>query len=356
MHRHLVLTAALFALAMPATGSAQTQTDRDRERERERIERERDRVREVRERQQEKAQEARDRAQEARDRVRRDREAERSTRDAAGVLDTVVAFDARGSVTVSCPRGAVVVTTADRAEIRVRARTGRGAIRFTSNGTRAALEPTAGGGCSDGHFEVVVPTGSRVSANTWSGSITVRGVAGDLDAHAMSGSVEIHDVGGRLEAESLSGDIAITGVKGEALVHTVSGDVTLDAARGAVEVETVSGDLTLRDLSGREVRTHTTSGDLTFSGLIVDGGRYDFESHSGELRLRLPANVGAQLSLTTFNGSIESDFPITLKAGTPGMGSTSTKRMDFALGQGTARIIAETFSGDITLTSNGRRQ
>jgi DUF4097 and DUF4098 domain-containing protein YvlB len=250
----------------------------------------------------------------------------------------------------------VVVTTSDRPEIRVRARTERGTIRFTSTGNRAALEPASGRGCNDGRFEVVVPAGSRVTANTWSGSISVRGVAGDVDAHAMSGDVEIHDVGGRLEVESLSGDVAITGVKGDATLHTVSGDVTLDAARGAVEVESVSGDLTLRDLSGREVRTHTTSGDLTFSGLIQDAGRYEFETHSGEVRLHLPANVGAQLSVSTFSGSIDSDFPITLKAGERGLGSSSTRRMDFTLGQGSARIIAGTFSGDITLTTNGRRQ
>jgi DUF4097 and DUF4098 domain-containing protein YvlB len=171
----------------------------------------------------------------------------------------------------------------------------------------------------------------------------------------MSGDIEVRDVGGRLDVESLSGDVEVHGVQGDANVHTVSGDVTLDNAHGTVEVETVSGDLDLRALTSRQVRTHTTSGDLSFAGLIVDGGRYEFETHSGEVELHLPANVGAQLSMTTFNGAIESDFPITLRAGEHGMGA-STKRLDFTLGQGSARIIAETFSGDITLTSSGRRR
>ena len=137
-------------------------------------------------------------------------------------------------------------------------------------------------------------------------------------------------------------------MKGELAVHTVSGDVTLDGARGTVDIETVSGDLSLRDVSTRQVRTHTTSGDLTFAGAIVSAGRYEFTTHSGEVSLQLPSTVGAQLSVSTFNGGIESDFPITLKAGEHGMGA-STKRLEFALGQGSARIIAETFSGDITL-------
>jgi DUF4097 and DUF4098 domain-containing protein YvlB len=53
--------------------------------------------------------------------------------------------------------------------------------------------------------------------------------------------------------------------------------------------------------------------------------------------------------VSTFNGGIESDFPITLKAGEHGIGAAQAKRLSFTVGRGTARIVAETFSGDITL-------
>src|SRR4051812_15791594 len=69
-------------------------------------------------------------------------------------LDTAVAFDARGTVSVSCPGGSVVVTASERNEVRVKARTENGAIRFSSNGTRATVESASGRGCSDGRFEV----------------------------------------------------------------------------------------------------------------------------------------------------------------------------------------------------------
>jgi DUF4097 and DUF4098 domain-containing protein YvlB len=285
----------------------------------------------------------------------RDRDKERRLRDAAGSLDTVVTFDARGAVTVSCPGGAVVITGGERNEIRVRARTENGAIRFSSTGTRATLEPALGRGCSDGRFEIVVPAGARVTASTWSGSVSVRGVTGDVEAHAQSGDVDVRDVGGRLDVEAFSGDVRVTNVKGDATINTLSGDVTLSGSRGDLEIETVSGDLELRDVTARQVRTKSTSGDISFSGQIVDAGRYEFNTHSGEVQLRLPANVGAQLSISTFNGGIESDFPITLKAGEHGIGASQAKRLNFSLGQGTARILAETFSGDITLSSTARR-
>jgi DUF4097 and DUF4098 domain-containing protein YvlB len=334
MHRKFILAFAALALAVPATSPAQT-TSADRERDR--IERER----EARER-------AADRARDRADRDR-DRQREREERDRAGSLDTTVTFDARGTVSITCPGGAVFVTGSERNEVKVRARTENGGIRFTSSGLRATLEPASGRGCSDGHFEVTVPAGVKVVATTWSGSVSVKGVRGDVDAHAQSGDVQIRDAGGRLDVESLSGDVIIEGVKGESHVNTVSGEITLTGARADVELESVSGDLDLRDIIAKQIRTHTTSGDVSFVGQILEGGRYEFNTHSGEITLALPADIGAELSVSTFNGGIESDFPITLKAGEHGIGSSQAKRLNFSVGHGTARISAETFSGDITL-------
>ena len=347
MPRHLVLLIVALALATPAPGSAQSTAERDRERARERIEQERERQRDLKERERERAEERAERA--------REREEERRERDSAGSLDTTVAFDARGTVNVSCAGGDVVVTGTDRNQIVVKARTERGSIRFVSSGSNATLEPTSRSSCSDAHFEIAVPVGAHVVANTWSGSLSVRGVRGDLEAHSQSGDIQVRDAGEHLEVESLSGDVTIDGVRGDVQIHTVSGDVTLTGARGSVEIETVSGEMVLRDITSKQVRTNSTSGDLTFAGTIVNDGRYEFETHSGELRLQLPANVGAQLSLSTYSGEIESAFPITLKAGEHGIGAAQAKRLNFSLGQGSARITAQTFSGDVTLTSTGRR-
>jgi DUF4097 and DUF4098 domain-containing protein YvlB len=345
MHRYFAVAVTALALALSAPLSAQS-TAADRERER--IERER-------ERQQEQADRAREREQQQREREQQRREREQQRRERAGSLDTTVAFDARGAVSVSCPGGTVIVTGSDRNEIRVKARTESGGIRFSSSGNRASIEPASGRGCSDGRFEVVVPAGAKVTATSWSGSVSVRNVRGDVETHTQSANIEVRDVG-RLDVETLSGDVSAEGVTGDAHLNTVSGDVDLNRVRGDVEVETVSGDLTLRDVTARQLRTHSTSGDVEFGGQIADGGRYEFSTHSGSVRLQLPPDVGAQLSVCTFNGGIESDFPITLRAGPHDIGRNQGKKLNFTLGQGSARIIVETFSGDITLSSAGRRR
>ena len=357
MNRKIVAAfVAALVLAAPRSGHAQ-QSDSDRER----VERDREKAQEAADRAREKAQEARERAlekaQEARDRglqraqELREREQERRERErqAAGSLDTTVVFDAHGTVSVTCQGGAVIVIGSDRNEIKVRARTESGGIRFTSTGTRATLEPSQGRGCSDGHFEITVPVGTHVSATSWSGSVSVRGVHGDVETRTQSADIELRDIG-RLELETMSGDVTVQTVKGDATIHTISGDVSVNGVQGNLEVETVSGDLGLRDIVARQVRTHTTSGDVDFDGQILEAGRYEFNTHSGEIRLALPPNVGAQLTITTFNGSIDSDFPITLRPGD----HSESKRLNFVLGQGSARILAETFSGDVNLKSTGR--
>ena len=333
MLKSLILLTTVFSLALPAPAAAQSGADA------------RERARELA---QERADRARERAQERAERDR-DRAQERREREQSGSLDTVVSFDARGSLSVTCPGGTVVVAGAEKNEIRVHARIENGAIRFTSSSARASLEPSSGRGCSDARFEVTVPFGTRVSATTWSGSVSVRGVRGDIEAHAQSGDVHVRDAGDRLDIETLSGDVVVAGVRGEATINTVSGGIALTGARGDVTVESVSGDLDLRDVVSSQIRAHTTSGDIAFLGAILDAGRYEFITHSGEVTLSLPADIGAELGVSTFSGGIESDFPITLKAGEHGIGAAQAKRLTFTVGRGTARIIAETFSGDITL-------
>ena len=353
MTRNITLLLAALALAGPASGSAQSTAERDRERDRERIEAEKERERDRLEAIRERAREARDRAVERAGRAR-EREQERHERELAGTLDTVLAFDAHGTVTVSCTGGAVVVRGGPANEIRVHARTESGAIRFSSSATRATLEPASGRGCSDGRFEITVPAGTRLDASTRSGSLDIRGVRGEIEARSQSGNIDVRDAGDRLSVETLSGDATVTNVQGEARINTVSGDLHLSGARGDVDVETVSGDLGLADIIARVVRTHTVSGDISFAGSITNGGRYEFETHSGEIELHLAPDVGAELTVSTYSGSIDSEFPITLKAGDHTIGMAQAKKLAFTLGKGSARITAETFSGDITLVSSRR--
>jgi DUF4097 and DUF4098 domain-containing protein YvlB len=189
--------------------------------------------------------------------------------------------------------------------------------------------------------------------------VRVTGVRGEVSARAVSGDVEVRGAARRTRLTSVSGDVVGAQLGEDVRANSVSGDVSLDDVGGEVEAETVSGEITVRRSPRvRRMRAQSVSGEIAYDGGIARDGRYEFSSHSGEIRLALPADVGAALALRTFSGSIDSAFPLTLQPAGDGRsfvgGRGGNRNMEFTLGQGGARISAETFSGTITLARSPR--
>ena len=83
-----------------------------------------------------------------------------------------------------------------------------------------------------------------------------------------------------------------------------------------LDINTVSGDLDLADVRSERVHIRSVSGNLTYDGPLAKAGRYDLNSHSGDIRLLVPAGVGFELEANTFSGSLRSDLPLTLRGAT----------------------------------------
>jgi DUF4097 and DUF4098 domain-containing protein YvlB len=264
-------------------------------------------------------------------------------------IDTTFAFDKRGTVTLALSSGEIVVTAWNRDQVRVRARSERSVVRMDATTARLSLDLSRPRG-GDSRFEVTVPIGVRVSARATNGDISITGTKGGVEANTQSGDLTVEDVGEMVDLGSLSGDITARSLTGNVDIRAVSGDVSLQSVRGDVEATSVSGDLDLTDVMAKYVRAKSTSGDVSFDGAIDPAGRYEIGSHSGSVYLTIPQTTGALLTVSTYTGTIDSDFPITLKPGEHG-----TRRFTFEIGKGDARIGAESFSGDITIRSKGRR-
>lgn len=277
---------------------------------------------------------------------RRDREDEYE-----GRVDTTVTFDRRGTVALTITSGEIVVSSWDRPQVRVRARSERSAIRLDATAARLSLDIARSRG-GETVFEVTVPAGTQVTARATSGDIRITGTKGIVEAGTQSGDIVVDDAAERVELRSFSGDIVARNLTGNVEANSLSGDIDLSAVRGDVDATGVSSDIELRGITARYVRAKSTSGDITFDGAVDNAGRYELGSHSGSVDLTVPQNTGALLTVSTYNGSIESDFPITLKPGDHGIGHS--RRYTFEIGKGEARISAESFSGDITVRSKSR--
>jgi DUF4097 and DUF4098 domain-containing protein YvlB len=119
-------------------------------------------------------------------------------------------------------------------------------------------------------------------------------------------------------------------------------------------LSSVSGHVQVTDARSRMVRMESVSGDLEYGGTFDATGTYDFHAHSGDVRLALPADVGASLSIETFSGDIRTDFPITIQP-TGSSHGPSRHQIDTTLGKGGAHVTVSTFSGDIELRRSGGR-
>ncbi|HEY2377012.1 MAG TPA: DUF4097 family beta strand repeat-containing protein [Gemmatimonadaceae bacterium] len=275
-------------------------------------------------------------------------------RDYRSNVDTSFDFDRRGLVSLTLGSGDIIVTAWSRDQIRIHATSESGGVRLDASSSRVSLElSNRYGQGGDSRFEVTVPVGVRIVARAQSGDIAISGTQGEVDARSQSGDIKIGDVASRLDIGTLSGDIEARGVNGDIQIKSVSGDIRVTDFKGDFEGETVSGSIELHNGTAHDVRSHTTSGDLVYDGTIDPSGRYELSAHSGDIRLNIPSNTSAQLSVSTWSGTLDSDFPITLRPGEHGIGSGQAKRFTFDIGNGAARISAETFSGDITIGSRG---
>jgi DUF4097 and DUF4098 domain-containing protein YvlB len=267
-------------------------------------------------------------------------------------VDTTFAFTRDGTVSLSAMSGDITVTTWTNNQIRVRARSDAG-MRFDAGASRLVIEGSHWGG--DGRYEVTVPEGVKVIARTQSGEITVRGTKGPVQAQAQAGNVTIDDARERVEVTTLSGDVLLSRIAGDLDVTTVSGDVVARGAQGRITIGSVSGDVVLRQPVSRAVRVKSTSGSIQFDGALDPAGSYELGSHSGDVQLVIPSSASARISVSTWSGGIESpSFPITLSPGEHGIGASNAKRYTFNVGGGQARVVAESFSGDIIITSSGQ--
>jgi len=272
-------------------------------------------------------------------------------------LDTTFAFSKSGAVELGLISGEITVTGWNRQEIKIVAFTKRGTIETSLSSSRVALNLRGqrngnGSWDNESRYELMVPVGTHVTANSVSGDIAIKATAGETEIGTVSGDVELVDAIDRISINTVSGDVRASKLRGRTRVEGVSAEIVLEDVTGDITAKAVSGDISLRGIKSSSVRAETVSGEITYEGAVSNTGTYEFNAHSGNVRIDMPSNTNAILALQTWSGDINSQFPMTMQTEDRGRKS---KRMTFTIGSGSgAHISAETFSGDITIERSGR--
>lgn len=124
-------------------------------------------------------------------------------------------------------------------------------------------------------------------------------------------------------------------------VNTVNGDVSVAQLRGEVEASTVNGDVEAAS-SGGAVRATTVNGSIRARGQIASDG-LEYTTVNGSIEIELPSNASVDVDLSTVNGRVTSDFPITFT------GEINPRRIRAEVGNGGPRLRARTVNGGIRL-------
>src|SRR6266508_1997128 len=124
---------------------------------------------------------------------------------------------------------------------------------------------------------------------------------------------------------STSGDVEVTGVSGDLLAKSTSGNV------GKIN-GTVSG--------------KSTSGNVEVEIMQLSGaGDMEFASTSGNVRVKLPANLDADVRMSTTSGGLKTDFPLTIEEPERGSGRRAAGRV----GGGSRNLRLSSTSGSVSL-------
>lgn len=207
-------------------------------------------------------------------------------------------------------------------------------------------------------YTITVPVAAAVSVKTVSGDLSVNGVRGEVRAEAVSGNVDVVATPNLTLAKTVSGDVRARdiGAADALTLGTVSGTVTASALKvRTLEAGSVSGDVHLSNLQVERLVAKTVSGGIDYDGHLTRGGRYEFNAHSGGVRLALANVSGFELDASTFNGTIRSDFPVTLHSTSRdttarGRRASNNRAIRGTFGDASALLSIRSFSGSVVIT------
>lgn len=204
-------------------------------------------------------------------------------------------------------------------------------------------------------YTVALPREANVILRSVSGDMRISNLNGDLRAETVSGDLIATAVRRIRQAKTISGDLEIVDSDSDDLAgSTVSGTVTARGLKArSLDLQTVSGDIRMTDVESDRTFVRSVSGSIDFSGRLAGNGRYEFQSHSGDVRVSPAGSPGFSIEASTFSGDLRSDFPLTTQGNSPNNSFDSRRPNRRALrasfGNGGALLALQSFSGDITI-------
>jgi DUF4097 and DUF4098 domain-containing protein YvlB len=245
--------------------------------------------------------------------------------------------------------GEVVVRSWDREQVRIQAtHNERVTIDVASaDSTLRVRARAARGPAGLIDYQLTVPRWMAVNLSGTYLESTIEGTTAEVTVESVHGNIRVVGGSGNINLRSVQGVITVDKAAGNVRATTINEGIRLTDVSGDVYAETTNGDIEIQNAQTSSLEISTVNGDVTFNGTMRDAGSYRLTTHGGDVRVGLGGVNNATVFIRTFQGNFSADFPIQLPEGQSAR--EGSKRFNFTLGSGSARIELQTFNGDITL-------
>jgi len=243
--------------------------------------------------------------------------------------------------------GEVTIRSWDRDQIRVQAshserervdiQTADMTVRVRGRATRGPADLI--------DYQVTIPRWMPVNLSGTYLESTIEGTTAEVTVETVHGNVRVVGGSGAITVRSVEGTITVDKASGKVQATTVNEGIRLSNVSGDMSAETTNGDIVIENAQTTSLEASTVNGDVTFNGTMRDSGAYRLTTHGGDIRVGLGGAPNATVFVRTFQGDFAADFPIQLPEGQSAR--SGSKRFNFTLGSGGARIELQSFNGDI---------
>lgn len=248
--------------------------------------------------------------------------------------------------------GEVVVRSWDQDRVRIVANHGSRetiSAETTDNTLRIRTQRSSGsrgpGGLVD--YQITVPRWMPVNLTGTYLDATIEGTAAEVTVETVHGNARVTGGNGNVSLKSIEGVITVDKANGRVQATTVNEGIRITNSQGEISAETTNGDIFIDSAQTSNLEAYTVNGEVTFNGTIRDNGVYKLGTHNGDIRVGLGGANNATVFVRTFQGDFAADFPVQLPEGQNAR--SGSKRFNFTLGSGSARIEVQSFGGDIVL-------
>ena len=200
-------------------------------------------------------------------------------------------------------------------------------------------------------YVISLPSRANVVVGLGSGDVRIRNVSGEIRAEAAEGNLAASDVRRVRHLRTMRGTIEVADAEADELsATTVQGDLLVRNLKGRVlALTSVNGDVRLSDVEANRARLQTTAGDIEYTGPLSRSGRYEFVTHSGNIRVTPSGGSGFDLEAYSFTGDVRSDYDLRRSSGRTPAARPTERMMRGTFGDAGAALTVRSFSGDILL-------